>query len=236
MRGYNKRMRIPLRDLDGITPFRWTILVKIHREVKSKLIIMPDQVEDMMNHTRGFMGTVHSMGPMVKDSSMAEGLLGAGVVCLFDESISTDDPHRCFDVPVENEKPDRYALTPMDTVMGILTNEGEILLLDDRVLVLRNEVKEYKKGDIVIPAIEAGRPTGGTVVSVGAGKLVETGKYLPMEVKPEDAVLFPKYGGTDINIWGREYVVLRQDVILGILEGENGRGAEEKRDHSTSKA
>ncbi len=234
MKGFNKRMRVPLRQLDDVIPFRWSLMVKIHSEIKSKWIIMPDQFNDMRNHTRGFVGTIHSMGPMVEESSMAEGLLRDGGVCLFDESVSTDDPNRCFDVPVENERPDRHVLLPMDTVMGVLDGE-KVHLLDDRVLVLRNEVRERKAGDIVIPAIEAGRPAGGTVVSTGAGR-VSDGRRLPMEVEPGDAVLFPKYGGTDINIWGKEYVVLRQDAILGILEGESdGRGTEKERDHIAGK-
>ncbi|MBW2018835.1 MAG: co-chaperone GroES [Deltaproteobacteria bacterium] len=90
--------------------------------------------------------------------------------------------------------------------------------LNDRVLVLRIDEEEKTSGGIIIPDTAKEKPQQGKVVAVGPGKLDETGKRIPMEVKKNDRVLFSKYGGTDIKINGVEHLILREDDILGIVE------------------
>ena len=89
--------------------------------------------------------------------------------------------------------------------------------LHDRVLVKRVEEKETVKGGIIIPDTAKEKPQEGTVIAVGAGKLDESGKRVPMEVKAGDKVLFGKYSGNEIKIDDVEHVILREDEILGII-------------------
>ncbi len=89
--------------------------------------------------------------------------------------------------------------------------------LHDRVLVKRVEEKETVKGGIIIPDSAKEKPQEGTVIAVGSGKLDETGKRIPMEVKTGDKVLFGKYSGNEIKIDDIEHVILREDEILGII-------------------
>ena len=89
--------------------------------------------------------------------------------------------------------------------------------LQDRILVKRVEEKETVKGGIIIPDSAKEKPQEGTVIAVGAGKLDESGKRIPMEVKAGDKVLFGKYSGNEIKIDDVEHVILREDDILGII-------------------
>src|SRR5436190_22437899 len=89
--------------------------------------------------------------------------------------------------------------------------------LGDRVLVQPLEEKEVKKGDIIIPDTAKEKPQEGTVIAVGAGKLDDNGKRIPLEVKAGDKVLFGKYSGNEIKIDDVEHVILREDDILGII-------------------
>ena len=89
--------------------------------------------------------------------------------------------------------------------------------LHDRILVKRVEEKEMVKGGIIIPDTAKEKPQEGTVIAVGAGKLDETGKRIPMEVKAGDKVLFGKYSGNEIKIDDVEHVILREDDVLGII-------------------
>jgi chaperonin GroES len=91
--------------------------------------------------------------------------------------------------------------------------------LHDRVLVKRLEPKETVKGGIIIPETAKEKPQEGEVVAVGNGKVLEDGKVLPMNVKAGDRILFGKYAGTDVKIDEEEYLIMREDDILGILEG-----------------
>ena len=91
--------------------------------------------------------------------------------------------------------------------------------LGDRVLVQPIEQEEVKKGGIIIPDTAKEKPTEGKIVAVGTGKRDESGKLIPFEVKKGDRVLISKYGGTEIKIDGKEYQIMREDDILGILEG-----------------
>ncbi len=91
--------------------------------------------------------------------------------------------------------------------------------LNDRVLVLRMEEEEKTSGGIIIPDTAKEKPQEGKVIAVGPGKLNDKGERIPMAVKENDRVLFGKYAGTDINIDGVEHLILREEDILGILEG-----------------
>jgi len=89
--------------------------------------------------------------------------------------------------------------------------------IHDRILVKRVEEKETVKGGIIIPDSAKEKPQEGTVIAVGAGKLDDTGKRIPLEVKAGDKVLFGKYSGNEIKIDEIEHVILREDDILGII-------------------
>ena len=89
--------------------------------------------------------------------------------------------------------------------------------IHDSILVKRVEEKETVKGGIIIPDSAKEKPQEGTVIAVGAGKLDDTGKRIPLEVKAGDKVLFGKYSGNEIKIDEIEHVILREDDILGII-------------------
>ncbi len=90
--------------------------------------------------------------------------------------------------------------------------------LYDRVLVKRLDTEEKTKGGIIIPETAKEKPQEGKVVATGRGKLLEDGSLRPLDVKENDRVLFSKYAGTDINIEGEEYLILREDEILAVFE------------------
>ena len=90
--------------------------------------------------------------------------------------------------------------------------------LHDRVIVKRIEEEEKTKGGIIIPDTAKEKPIEGKVVAVGAGKILENGKKLALEVKKGDRVLFGKYAGTDIKIDGEEHLIMREDDIIAIVE------------------
>jgi chaperonin GroES len=89
--------------------------------------------------------------------------------------------------------------------------------LGDRVLVQPLDEKEVNKGGIIIPDTAKEKPQEGTVAAVGTGKLDDNGKKIEFTVKVGDKVLIPKYGGTEIKIEGENYLILREDDILGII-------------------
>jgi chaperonin GroES len=89
--------------------------------------------------------------------------------------------------------------------------------LQDRILVQRVEEEEKTKGGIIIPDTAKEKPAEGKVVAVGKGKVDESGKPIPMEVKKGDRILFGKYSGTEIKIEGQEYLIMREDDVLGII-------------------
>jgi len=90
--------------------------------------------------------------------------------------------------------------------------------LSDRVLVVGIEEKEKTSGGIIIPDTAKEKPQEGKVVAVGPGKWDEKGKRIPLEAKKGDHVLFGKYAGNEIKIDGVEYLIMREDDILGIIE------------------
>jgi chaperonin GroES len=90
--------------------------------------------------------------------------------------------------------------------------------LGDRVLVQAIEQNEVKKGGIIIPDTAKEKPQEGKVVAIGTGKRDENGKLIPFEVKKGDRVLISKYGGTEIKVDDKDYLIMREDDILGIIE------------------
>ena len=90
--------------------------------------------------------------------------------------------------------------------------------LQDRILVQRLEEEEKTKGGIIIPDTAKEKPAEGKIVAVGKGKLDESGKRIAPEVKKGDRILFGKYSGTEIKISGEEYLIMREDDVLGIID------------------
>ncbi|OQY01542.1 MAG: co-chaperone GroES [Desulfobacteraceae bacterium 4572_130] len=90
--------------------------------------------------------------------------------------------------------------------------------LQDRILVERVKEDEKTKGGIIIPDTAKEKPAEGKVVAIGNGKLTDDGKVLPIDLKVGDKILFSKYGGTDIKIDGKDYLIMRQDDVLGVIE------------------
>ena len=91
--------------------------------------------------------------------------------------------------------------------------------LHDRVVIKRIEEQETVRGGIIIPDSAKEKPQEAEVVAVGTGKRNEAGQIFPLEVKAGDRILFGKYSGTEIKLDGDEYLILREDEILGIIEG-----------------
>ena len=90
--------------------------------------------------------------------------------------------------------------------------------LQDRILVQRVKEEEKTKGGIIIPDTAKEKPAEGKIVSVGKGKLDENGKRIAPEVKKGDRILFGKYSGTEVKIEGKEYLIMREEDVLGIIE------------------
>ena len=90
--------------------------------------------------------------------------------------------------------------------------------LHDRVLVKRIEEQEQIRGGIVVPDTAREKPQEGEVVAVGDGKVLESGEKLKMAVKKGDRVLFGKYSGTEVKLDDEEYLIMREDDVLGILQ------------------
>ena len=92
--------------------------------------------------------------------------------------------------------------------------------LQDRVIVKRLEEEEKTKGGIIIPDTAKEKPQEGKVIAVGKGKITEDGKVIPLDVKVGDRILFGKYSGTEIKVEGDEHLIMREEDILGIIEGK----------------
>jgi chaperonin GroES len=92
--------------------------------------------------------------------------------------------------------------------------------LHDRILITRIEEKEAVKGGIIIPDTAKEKPQEGEVIAVGNGKKTEEGNIIPLDVKAGDRILFGKYSGAEIKMDGQEYLILREEEVLGIIEGK----------------
>ena len=90
--------------------------------------------------------------------------------------------------------------------------------LHDRILVKRLEEEQKTKGGIIIPDTAKEKPMEGEIVAVGKGKVAEDGKVIKLDVAKGDKVLFSKYAGTEVKIDGVDYLIMREDDILGIIE------------------
>jgi len=91
--------------------------------------------------------------------------------------------------------------------------------LNDRILVKRLEEEETTAGGIIIPDSAKEKPAEGEIVAVGPGKMNDAGERAAMDVKVGDRVLFSKYGGTDVKYDGNDFLIMREDDILGVIEG-----------------
>ncbi|MBI1893307.1 MAG: co-chaperone GroES [Candidatus Rokubacteria bacterium] len=89
--------------------------------------------------------------------------------------------------------------------------------LHDRILVKRLEEGDVKHGSIVIPDTAKEKPQEGKVIAVGTGKVTDDGKKLPLDVKAGDRILFGKYSGSEVKLDGEEYLIMKEEDVLGIL-------------------
>ena len=92
--------------------------------------------------------------------------------------------------------------------------------LHDRILVKRVEDKQTAKGGIIVPDTAKEKPQEGIVVAVGSGKREKDGKVVPLDVKAGDRILFGKFSGAEIKMDNQEYLILREEEVLGIIEGK----------------
>jgi chaperonin GroES len=90
--------------------------------------------------------------------------------------------------------------------------------LHDRVLIKRLEEQDERHGSIIIPDTAKEKPQEGKVIAVGSGKVTDEGKKLPLDVKAGDRILFGKYSGSEVKIDGDEYLILREEDVLAILD------------------
>jgi len=90
--------------------------------------------------------------------------------------------------------------------------------LHDRILVKREEEKEAKKGSIIIPDTAKEKPQEGKVIAVGNGRMNEEGKRIPLDVKANDRILFGKYSGSEVKIDDKEYLIMKEEDVLAIME------------------
>ncbi len=91
--------------------------------------------------------------------------------------------------------------------------------LHDRILVRRVEEAETTRGGIIIPDSAKDKPQEGEVISVGKGKISEEGKVRPLDVKEGDRILFGKYSGTEIKLDGDDFIIMREEEVLGVITG-----------------
>ncbi|PYP83789.1 MAG: co-chaperone GroES [Blastocatellia bacterium AA13] len=97
--------------------------------------------------------------------------------------------------------------------------------LHDRVIIKRIEEGEQIRGGIIIPDSAKEKPQEGEVIAAGNGKVLDNGQRIPLEVKEGDRVLFGKYSGSEVKLDGEEYLIMREDEILGIIDSTaKGKG------------
>jgi chaperonin GroES len=116
---------------------------------------------------------------------------------------------------------------------GSSTQKVEVLMdirpLHDRVVVKRIEESESMQGGLYIPDSAKEKPQQGEVVAVGKGKRSDDGKLNPLDVEVGDKILFGKYSGNDIKLDGNEYLIMREDEILGVLTNGSSSGKSAKK-------
>jgi chaperonin GroES len=100
--------------------------------------------------------------------------------------------------------------------------------LHDRILIKRIEEKEAVKGGIIIPDTAKEKPQEGEVIAVGNGKMSEDGKVVPLDVKAGDRILFGKYSGSEIKMDDEEYLIVKEEEVLGVVEGKAATASKKK--------
>ena len=95
--------------------------------------------------------------------------------------------------------------------------------LHDRVVVKRLDAEEKTAGGIIIPDTAKEKPMEGEVIAAGAGARNEAGQLVPLDVKAGDLILFGKYSGQEIKLDGEEYIIMREDEVLGVIEGGDAK-------------
>jgi chaperonin GroES len=100
--------------------------------------------------------------------------------------------------------------------------------LHDRIIVQRIEEGEQKVGAIIVPDSAKEKPQQGKVIAAGAGKAKDDGKRIALDVKAGDLILFGKYSGQEIKLDGEEYLIMREDEVLGVIEGSAGETKKKK--------
>ena len=100
--------------------------------------------------------------------------------------------------------------------------------LHDRILVERIEEGEQKVGGIIIPDSAKEKPQQGKVIAAGNGKVKDDGKRIALDVKSGDLILFGKYSGQEIKLEGEEYLIMREDEVLAVIEGADGKPKSKK--------
>jgi len=133
-------------------------------------------------------------------------------------------PVSCRRLALKNILNQRISPTNVNKMHNKYNNEErrgfrmKIRPLQDRVIVERLEEEEKTKGGIIIPDSAKEKPMEGKVKAVGKGKVTEDGTVLKLDVKAGDRILFSKYAGTEVKIDGKEYLIMREDDILGVIE------------------
>ena len=108
--------------------------------------------------------------------------------------------------------------------------------LHDRILVRRVEEEGTTRGGIIIPDSAKDKPQEGEVISVGKGKISEEGKVRPLDVKEGDRILFGKYSGTEIKLDGEDFIIMREEEVLGVVSGTpSGAAAGSKKETAGSR-
>ena len=100
--------------------------------------------------------------------------------------------------------------------------------LHDRIIVQRLEEGEQKIGGIIIPDTAKEKPQQGKVIAAGSGKTKDDGKRVPLDVKSGDLILFGKYSGQEIKLDGEDYLIMREDEVLAVMENGNGKAKTKK--------
>src|SRR6202795_4276660 len=121
----------------------------------------------------------------------------------------------------------------VDITKGVCTTMAtKFTPLHDRILVRRVEEADTTRGGIIIPDSAKDKPMEGEVISAGKGKISEEGKVRPLDVKEGDRILFGKYSGTEIKIDGEDYIIMREEEVLGVLSGATTSA---KKEHAGSR-
>jgi chaperonin GroES len=100
--------------------------------------------------------------------------------------------------------------------------------LHDRILIKRIEEKETAKGGIIIPDSAKEKQQEGEVIAVGNGKKTEDGKIIPLDVKAGDRIIFGKYSGTEIKVDNEDFLILKEEEVLGVVEGKTATASGKK--------